>query len=399
MRMPCLPTPRAAALVFVLCLPFLGAAHAETSNKIRIGKVIGGSGFHIPSYLAMDKGFYRAEGLDAQFVVMQARALVTAGLSGNVDLVPIPSGGAQAALSGAAITYVVGESLKSQWTIVVPKSIDKIESLKGKTLGYGRPGSADYDEGALVLQRFFRMEVGRDYKVISFQGEADRIGALVNGDIQGALISVPHAARASAAGMKVLLRTGDYVARAGGSFWGMKEFVDQNPETIRKFIRAIAKAVMYFRDDKAGSLATLKDHLGIDDEQQAGLVWDELHNAFGADCRQTFLRNPGIPPRNHGRRPPMAGRQAAARSGAVRRPQASRCDPQRDGIHPDQARSTEPVTPGATVKGEVHRDQREASDACCGRQRLRRFSIIFTTDVIASDSAANTITPANTTST
>jgi NitT/TauT family transport system substrate-binding protein len=289
MRMLRSPAACAAALVFALCL-LLGAAQAESSTKIRIGKVVGGSGFHIPSYLAMDKGFYRAEGLDAQFVVMQARALVTAGLSGNVDLVPIPSGGAQAALSGAAITYVVGESLKSQWTIVVPKSIDKVESLKGKTLGYGRPGSADYDEGALVLQRFFRMEVGRDYKIISFQGEADRIGALINGDIQGALISVPHAARASAAGMKVLLRTGDYIARAGGSFWGTKEFVDQNPEPIKKFIRAIAKAVMYFRDDKAGSLATLKDHLGIDDEQQAGLVWDELHNAFGAELPADLFR-------------------------------------------------------------------------------------------------------------
>ena len=73
----------------------------------------------------MDKGFYQAEGLDAQFVVLQARALVTAGLSGNVDFIPIPSGGAQAALSGAAITYIVGESLKSQWTIVVPKSIER----------------------------------------------------------------------------------------------------------------------------------------------------------------------------------------------------------------------------------------------------------------------------------
>jgi NitT/TauT family transport system substrate-binding protein len=288
MRM--LHSPAAVAAALVLAFFLLPAAARAESNKIRVGKAIGGSGFHIPSYLAMDKGLYKAEGLDAQFVVLQARALVTAGLSGNVDLVPIPSGGAQAALSGAAITYIVGESLKSQWTIVVPKSIDKIESLKGKTLGYGRPGSADYDEGTLVLQRFFHMEAGRDYKVISFQGEADRVGALVNGDIQGALISVPHAARASAAGMKVLLRTGDYIARAGGTFWAPNEFLDQNPETVKKFIRAIAKAVTYFRNDKAGSLPTLKEHLGIDNEQEAGLVWEELHNAFGAELPPDLFR-------------------------------------------------------------------------------------------------------------
>jgi ABC-type nitrate/sulfonate/bicarbonate transport system substrate-binding protein len=277
-----------AALVLGL---FLGPATVDAEVvKLRVGKALGGSGFHIPSYVAMDQGFYKAEGLDAEFVVLSARALVTAGLAGSVDVIPIPSGGAQAALSGAPITYVVGESLKSQWTIVVPPTINKIEDLKGKALGYGRPGSADYDEGALVLQRFFHMEVGKDYKVISFQGEADRIGALVNGDIAGALISVPHAAKAVGVGMKVLLRTGDYIARAGGSFWAKNEFVEQNPETMKKFIRAIARGVVYFRENKAGSLPTLKEHLGVDNEQEAGLVWDELHNAFGAELPPDLFR-------------------------------------------------------------------------------------------------------------
>ena len=72
-----------------------GAAQAQT--KITVGKVIGGDGFHIPTYVAMDQGFYAQEGLDASFVVLTGKALVTAALSGNVDFVPIPSGGAQAA--------------------------------------------------------------------------------------------------------------------------------------------------------------------------------------------------------------------------------------------------------------------------------------------------------------
>ena len=42
------------------------------------------------------------------------RALVTAGCPAVVDFVPIPSGGAQAALSGAEIRYVVGQSLSSR---------------------------------------------------------------------------------------------------------------------------------------------------------------------------------------------------------------------------------------------------------------------------------------------
>jgi len=268
----------------------LGVSSAQAQTSIRIGKVIAGDGFHVPSYVAMDQGFYKAEGLDAQFVVLQGKPLVTAALAGSIDVVPIPSGGAQAALSGAAITYIVGESLKSQWTIVTPKSFNKVEELRGKTVGYGRAGSADYDEGASVLQRFFHMEVGKDYKVISFQSEPDRIAALINGDIQAALLSVPHATKALNAGMKVLLRTGDYVPRAGGTFWGRKEYVEGNPETVKKFIRAVARGVMYFRDNKTGSIPILKRHLEIDNDEEAAQVWDQLHDAYGAELPRDLFR-------------------------------------------------------------------------------------------------------------
>ena len=50
-------------------MPF-GAAQAQT--KITVGKITSGSGFHIPSYVAMDQGFYKAEGLDANFITFPA---------------------------------------------------------------------------------------------------------------------------------------------------------------------------------------------------------------------------------------------------------------------------------------------------------------------------------------
>ena len=262
-------------------LTALSAAHAQT--KITVGKVLSGNGFHIPTYVAMDKGYFKEEGLDASFVSLTGRALVTAALSGSVDFIPIPSGGAQAALSGAEIRYVVGESLKSQWLIAARPDIKKPEDLKGKTIGYGRTGAADYDEGAAVMQRAFKMEVGKDYKVISFQGETERIAALINGDIQAALISVPHAPKAINAGMKILVRTGDYIQRAGGTVWTRKAFADAHPEVLPKFIRAIAKAVTFYRDNKAGSIPILKNHLGIDNDKDAGVVWDQTHDTFGAE--------------------------------------------------------------------------------------------------------------------
>jgi ABC-type nitrate/sulfonate/bicarbonate transport system substrate-binding protein len=174
---------------------------------------------------------------------------------------------------------------------VVPKTINKIEDLKGKVIGYGRQGSADYDEGAAVLSRAFKMEAGKDYKVISFQGESDRIAALLNGDIQAALLSIPHAAKAVGVGMKILIRTGDYIPRAGGSIWAREEFIEQNPETTKKFIRAIAKAVMFFRSNKDGSVQTLKKYMGITNDAEAVHVWEQLRDAFGAELPKDLFAN------------------------------------------------------------------------------------------------------------
>jgi NitT/TauT family transport system substrate-binding protein len=280
MRLLRAPFALAATIAFVLTC----AVGAQAQTKFTIGKVVGGDGFHIPSYIAVDEGMFKAEGLDASLVELQPPAMVTAVLSGNLDCAPIPSGGAQAALSGAKIMYIVGESLKSQWTLVTPKDVNGTEELKNKTIGLGRPGGADYDEVQAVLHRFFHMDAGKDYKVISFQGEPERIAALSNGDIQAAGLSIPHAIVAQQAGLKVLLRTSDYIPRAGGTIWCMQSFVEQHPDTAKKVIRAIAKAVMYFRTNKEGSIKVMEREIGsVKSDTDASLIWDQLHDSFGAE--------------------------------------------------------------------------------------------------------------------
>jgi len=55
-------------------------------------------------------------------------------------------------------------------------------------------------------------------------------------------------------------------------------------------IRAIAKGVTYFRDDKAGSIPVLKEHFGIQSDKEAGVIWDQLHNTFGAEVPKDLFQ-------------------------------------------------------------------------------------------------------------
>src|SRR5215469_12427605 len=145
-------TGRAAMAVAAaaLALSLSTTAPSAEPTKITVGNVPGGNTLFLPSYVAMDRGFFQKEGLDAKWVELVGKTLGNAALAGQVDFVPVTTVGALAALHGAPVMYVVGQSLSSQWAIVAVKGIDKAEDLKGKTIAYGQPGGANYDEGARV---------------------------------------------------------------------------------------------------------------------------------------------------------------------------------------------------------------------------------------------------------
>ena len=109
--------------MFSTALILLLSAHSASAQSIKIGKTIGGSGFHIPSYIAVDKGMLKAEGLNADFISAGAGVLVRAGIAKEIEFVPIPGGGAEAMLKGAPLAFIVGESLVSQWAIVTQPRI------------------------------------------------------------------------------------------------------------------------------------------------------------------------------------------------------------------------------------------------------------------------------------
>ena len=263
---------------------------AAQAIKIRVGRTIGGSGFHIPSYVAVDKGFFKGEGLEAEFIVATAGVLVRAAIAKEIEFVPIPGGGSEAMLKGAPLVFIVGESLVSQWTITTTPERKRVEDLKGKTIGLERPGQAAYTEAVVVLGKFFKMEPGRDYKVITFNAETDRVAALINGSIQAALISFPHAARAEKQGMKILLRTGDYIPRLGGTFLTHRDFVKEKRDVTKRFIKAVVKAEDYIKNDKKGTMEVIQKYFEIKDTSLAEGIYKQVYDKFGPEMPPDLIR-------------------------------------------------------------------------------------------------------------
>jgi ABC-type nitrate/sulfonate/bicarbonate transport system substrate-binding protein len=273
-----------AVAVIMLC-----ADKPSSAQSIKIGKTIGGSGFHIPSYIAVDKGMLKAEGLNADFISTTAGVLVRAAIAKEIEFVPIPGGGSEAMLKGAPLAFIVGESLVSQWTIVTQPEFKRVEELKGKTMGLERPGQAAYTEAVVVLGKFFKMEPGKDYKVITFNAETDRVAALINKSIHAAILSFPHAARAERAGMKVLIKTGDYIPRLGGTFITHRDLLKEKRDVTKRFIRAMVRANDYVKANKQGTIEVIQKYFEIKEPGLAEGIYNQVATAYGPEIPHDLL--------------------------------------------------------------------------------------------------------------
>jgi ABC-type nitrate/sulfonate/bicarbonate transport system substrate-binding protein len=231
----------------------------------------------------------KAEGLNADFISTTAGVLVRAAIAKEIEFVPIPGGGSEAMLKGAPLVFIVGESLVSQWTIVTQPEIKQVEELKGKTIGLERPGQAAYTEAVVVLGKFFKMEPGKDYKVITFNAETDRVAALINKSIHAAILSFPHAARAEKAGMKILVKTGDYIPRLGGTFITHRDFLKEKRDMTKRFIRAMVRANDYVKANKQGTIDVIQKYFEIKDASLAEGIYKQVATAFGPELPHDLL--------------------------------------------------------------------------------------------------------------
>jgi NitT/TauT family transport system substrate-binding protein len=279
------------AVFLSVAMVILIASSYSSAQSVKVGRTVGGSGFHIPSYVAIDKGFLKAEGLDANFIAATAGVLVRATIAKEIEFTPIPGGGSEAMLKGAPLVFFVGESLVSQWTLTTTPDIKRVEDLRGKTLGLGRPGSADYSEMVVTLGKHFNMQPGKDYKVISFTGEPDRVAALIQGSIQGGILSFPHAARAEKEGMKILIRTGDYIPRLGGTFLTHKDFLKEKRDVVKRFTRGMIKATDYIKANKKGTMEVIQKYFEIKDAKIVESIYNQVYDKYSPEMPPELIKD------------------------------------------------------------------------------------------------------------
>lgn len=245
------------SLAVLLCLSFLPAC-AEKSGKDQssLTKVtlneVAHSIFYAPMYVAIEEGYFAEEGIDLTLVTgFGADKTMTALLSGEADIGFMGSestiytyvgGTKDYAVNFAQLTQRAGNFLVSR----TPIEDFSWDMLKGKKVLGGRPGGMPEMVFEYILLKN-NMDPETDLNIDKSIDFGSTAAAFSGGQGDFTVEFEPHATALESKGdgyvVASLGKDSGYVPYT--AFSAKKSYIENNPETIEAFVRALQKGMDY----------------------------------------------------------------------------------------------------------------------------------------------------------
>jgi NitT/TauT family transport system substrate-binding protein len=253
------------AKTFWIILPLALFALPVRAEQIKIA-YSGVSASGTPLWLAKEQGIFTKHGLDADLVTVRSAPIqVSALVSNEVQFV---RGSVSSMLTAAA----QGAKLKILFTLfaerasydfLVSPSITHPRDLRGKKIGV-----QDFSGLLWTLTMLSLRELGldpqRDNISIQVIGDSTVIAqSLATGIIDAAPLDKLQSVRLQGLGIKVLLDLSQ-IPFTSSPFISAESFIQNNPQVVENFIKALIESSAIMRSQKEKGLAVLQKHLKVD---------------------------------------------------------------------------------------------------------------------------------------
>jgi ABC-type nitrate/sulfonate/bicarbonate transport system substrate-binding protein len=248
--------PAALVTAVVAALVVAGGAGASGSGAAKAGAVKSSITYGInnpnyatqlPIYVALAKGYFKQVGIE-NVKVITTDNFVAGLVGGSLDLAQGDTDQwLTAAYKSNKVTYL-GSYRSSEWHILgVSKGIKKPSDLIGKKVTAGERGGRN----EFVLKTMLK-SIGVDPSKVDFVplggGSDARLQALVNGQVQGAVIFPRHLKPLRKSGGKVIYSKLAAVPQEGIAV--QPSFLKENRDTVVAFWKATLKARQYIKNLK-----------------------------------------------------------------------------------------------------------------------------------------------------
>jgi NitT/TauT family transport system substrate-binding protein len=254
----------------VIALTCLSVVPGRAAEKITLGTVGQASANLWPALIALDKGFFAAEDLQADIVYIQSSAALIQQVAAGSLGIGISAGLAdplRAVSMGAAISILRIDVQSPPYDLVAKSSIAGLKDLKGKLISLG--GAKDITR--IYVDRMLEPSGVKDgdFDMVFAGATTARASALLAGAVDAAILLPPFDFQAVAKGFKSLGLTSDYVKDLpfSGSV-ANTAWANANKPTVEKVLRVVNKSIAWFEDaqNRDEALRILKTASGLSQE-------------------------------------------------------------------------------------------------------------------------------------
>jgi len=200
----------------------------------------------LPFYVAVDRGYYLAEGIDLRIVKVQGAHTVATLLTGDIQFAVIGTTAITARYSGAPLRVIASTLARPfQWLYARPE-IEQLDQLKGTTVSTTLFGGASTFFLIKVLKENFRWkDPERELRWLS---TPTPFMTLLNRSAHAASLSGEEKQQADRSGMRMILDVGKYIQAAYGGTVVTESSLKNRPMLAERFLRALLKGLWFIQD-------------------------------------------------------------------------------------------------------------------------------------------------------
>jgi len=275
--------PRRQNLLFLLWVPFvLSVQSTFAQDRITLGLTTRNGSTSLPFVIAEEKGFFKAEGVNAIVVIMQNQVVVNGVVARNVDYGGTFSNFVGAAISGLPVRIVMSAMDGSDHYLVASPNVKRVEDLKGKNFGISSFGGTPHSEAIMILRKH-GMNPEKDVTFLQIGGSATRFAALESGAIQAAMLVPPFNNFATKRGFHQLMSFNEIMSIPLGGLAVHMQKMKEKPDEIVKMIRAVLRATDYIRTRKPEILSFLETKWGIKEADVRESIYRDMVGLFSRE--------------------------------------------------------------------------------------------------------------------
>jgi NitT/TauT family transport system substrate-binding protein len=222
------------------------------------------SGDQLPAWIAKETGIFKKNGLDVQLIYFTGgTTTVQALVSGEVPISQVAGPAVvNSALAGSDIVVVAGGATSLDYWLMSRPEIKRPEQLKGGSVAISAFGTASDFVARYALEKI-GLTPGKDVTLVQVGGVPDRLGALLAGRIEAAVLVPPSMFVGQKKGMNILAD----VSKLGLPFQytgvaTSRRFIKERRDTVTKYARSQLEAVHRIHTDKETSLKVLTKYFG-----------------------------------------------------------------------------------------------------------------------------------------